>query len=117
MTLDEREKDDETNPISHNPFAINELWRSSGAAERLDQLNLTDRSTGIRGDIDLRAGGPEEQQQGNNELSSSEPTQQRSNASNEMTKQSQFLITPINPATYTTNPQRQGDRREIQRAV
>ena len=23
-----------------------------------------------------------------------------------MTKQSQFLITPINPATYTKNPQR-----------
>ena len=33
------------------------------------QQNLTDRSTGIRGDIDLRVGGAEEQQQGNNELS------------------------------------------------
>ena len=31
----------------------------------------------------------------------------------EMTKQSQCLITPLNPATYTINPPRPGDRREI----
>ena len=44
---------------------------------------------------------------------SSEPTEQRSNPSNEMTKQSQFLITAINPATYETNPQQTKDEWEL----
>ena len=35
MTLDEREKNDETNPISRNPLVVKELWRGAGAAAAL----------------------------------------------------------------------------------
>ena len=48
--------------------------RSDGPA----QQNLTDRSTRIRGDIDLRACGALERQQGDNQLS-----EQRTNGSAE----------------------------------
>ena len=37
--------------------------------------------------------------------------QRRATASGEMTKQSQFLIIPMNPKTCTVNPQRSGDQR------
>ena len=52
-TLDEREKEYETNPISHNPQGINGLQLVSSTAGRPAQQDLTDRSTGIRGDLDL----------------------------------------------------------------
>ena len=52
-TLDEREKEYETNPISHNPQGINGLQLVSSTAGRPAQQDLTDRSTWIRGDLDL----------------------------------------------------------------
>ena len=68
MTLDEREK------IRNKPnFAqpTGNQWVTTGLqyAGRLAEQNLTDRSTAIRGDLNLRADAPEEQQQGHNELS------------------------------------------------
>ena len=48
MTLDEREKNDETNPISHNPLAVNELRGGSGTAVPAPP-KLTDRPARIRG--------------------------------------------------------------------
>ena len=57
-------QNNQTNPISHKPLPINGLRRVSIAAGRPAQQNLTDRSTGIRGDLGLTAGGPKKQQQG-----------------------------------------------------
>ena len=76
---------------------------------RLDgpaQQNLSDRSNRIRGDIDLGPAAPWNGNRATTNYRSSEPTDQRSNGSSEMTKENQFLITPINPVTYTKNPQR-----------
>ena len=49
MTLGEREKNDETNPISYNPQGINGLRLVSGTVDGPAQQNLTDRSSWIRG--------------------------------------------------------------------
>ena len=76
MTLDEQEKNDETNPISHNPLAVDELRRGSGTAVPAPQ-KLTDRSTGIRGDIDLRAAAQRNSNRATTSYRSHEPTEQR----------------------------------------
>ena len=54
------------------------------------QQNLTDRSTRIQGDIDLRARGAVERQQGDNELS-----EQRTNGSAEQWEQRNDQTKPI----------------------
>ena len=70
-----------------------------GFPVRLDgptQRDLTDRFTGIRGDIELiiRPGGTEEQKRGNAPIVRTEPLE-RSNGSREMTKQTQFRTTSL----------------------
>ena len=58
MTLDEREKNYQTKPISHNPQGINGLWLVSSAAGRPARQNPNGRSAGIQGDRCPRAVGP-----------------------------------------------------------
>ena len=98
MTLDQREKEYETNPISHNSQGINGLQRVSSTA---GSANLTDRSSSIRADTDLRVGARGTATGQRRTIAAANQPDSRSNGSSEMTKQSQFLITPINPATYT----------------
>ena len=75
-----------------------------GFPVRLDgptQRDLTDRFTGIRGDIKLRPGGTEEQKRATN-YRSTEPLE-RSNGSREMTKQTQFRATSLQSMGYGTH--------------
>ena len=76
MTLDEQAINDETNPISRKSFAVNELRSGSGAAAPAPQ-KLTDRSTGIRGNIDLRAAAQRNSNRATTSYRSHEPTEQR----------------------------------------
>ncbi len=76
MTLDEREKNDETKPISRKPLAVNELRRSSDTAVPAPP-KLTDRPAGIRGDIDLRAAAQRNSNRATTSYRSHEPTEQR----------------------------------------
>ena len=95
MTRGEREKNDETNPISYNPQGINGLRLVSSTVGRPGSAK-PDRSL----HPDTRRHRPKarstaERQQGDNELLNSE-----------MTKQSQFVITPIDAVTCTTTSRR-----------
>ena len=59
MTLDEREKDDETNPISHNPQGISALPEASRtefvAAFCYCGARIIACRVAIRGDIEYRS--------------------------------------------------------------
>ena len=71
---------------------------------RLDgptQRDLTDRFTGIRGDIELRPGGTEEQKRGN-ELSEHRTTGAEQ-WEQKMTKQTQFRTTSLQSMGYGTH--------------
>ena len=90
MTLDERKIKNETNPIPRNPRRINGLRLVSSTAGWPAQRNLTDRSAGIREDIDQSTGAPEEQPQVDSELS-----EQRANPGAELPERENDPTKPI----------------------
>ena len=90
MTLDERKIKNETNQIPRNPQGINGLWLVSSTAGGPAQRNLSDRSAGMRGDIDRSTGAPEEQPKGDSELS-----EQRGNPGAELPERENDQTKPI----------------------
>ena len=83
-------KNHQTNPISPNQRGINGFAGGFRRGWTVAQGTLPDRSTGIRGDADLRAHGSRNSIRDKSEVSDERPDER---PGNEMTKRSPFPIT------------------------